>query len=448
MNKYRIINIRASSAGSPNLIQVSNDLALSLDLKNNLKLCFGSWSKRFKLAINPRVSNNTILVHRTVLIPKPCRYCIWQQADNEFCLGPLIAIFSADSVYKRGRPFAGRSKFFSQIINYGQKNGAFVYVITPSGINPHTKTCTGHYINNKKWYKITTPLPDVIYNRVPSRVYEQRKKVRWAKSYILTQNIPFFNRHFLNKGEINKIFRKTHLAGMIPETVKWSGSPEQLKNCLDKHHMIYLKPAHSFAGHGILRIMQSQRGVVIQSRDEKKNSPHFFKRYRDAWKALRRYRKRAMLLQQGIDLAKYNDSIFDVRVLVQRNGKGEWQLIGMGCRVAGTGRITTHVPNGGSIAPVNQVLLTTFQQKAAVISHNLKEMAMQVPAIIENYYGYDFGIISMDIGIDKQGRLWLFEANAKPMEFDEVETQQRSLQSLIEYSRYLTESDNRRPKNV
>lgn len=44
----------------------------------------------------------------------------------------------------------------------------------------------------------------------------------------------------------------------------------------------------------------------------------------------------------------------------------------------------------------------------------------------------------MDLGIDKNGDIWFFEANAKPMEFDEPNIRQTSLLRLLQYFRYLS----------
>ena len=45
--------------------------------------------------------------------------------------------------------------------------------------------------------------------------------------------------------------------------------------------------------------------------------------------------------------------------------------------------------------------------------------------------------MSIDLGVDKSGNLWFFEANSKPMKFDEPEIRRKSLQKLIEYGYYL-----------
>src|SRR5690606_16488500 len=40
------------------------------------------------------------------------------------------------------------------------------------------------------------------------------------------------------------------------------------------------------------------------------------------------------IAQQGISLPRYQKRPFDLRVLVQKNGKGRWSITGIGARVA------------------------------------------------------------------------------------------------------------------
>lgn len=66
------------------------------------------------------------------------------------------------------------------------------------------------------------------------------------------------------------------------------------------------------------------------------------------------------IIQQGIHLSTYQGRPYDIRVLVQKNGKGQWHMTGMGIRVAGEQSITTHVPQGGYIQSVDTVFHETF----------------------------------------------------------------------------------------
>src|SRR5690606_8511114 len=139
------------------------------------------------------------------------------------------------------------------------------------------------------------------------------------------------------------------------------------------------------------------------------------------------------IVQQAIPLLTYNGRPFDVRVLVQKDIRGTWKVSGIGIRVAGVGGITTHVPQGGKIVSVKQALYPHFGKNGTQnIVGNIQDTALKVANTIEQHFEH-LGEMSMDIGITEQGQLWFFEANAKPMKFDEPNIRSTSLRRIIEY---------------
>ena len=119
---------------------------------------------------------------------------------------------------------------------------------------------------------------------------------------------------------------------------------------------------------------------------------------------------------------------------MQKNGKGHWELTGIGIRQSREGNITTHVPRGGSVQSPAKLLPLVFPQLSVEnILQRLEGMALIVSEILENKWP-SLGEISMDIGLDDNGHLWFFEANSKPGKFDEPDIRKRSLDNLIQYA--------------
>ena len=146
---------------------------------------------------------------------------------------------------------------------------------------------------------------------------------------------------------------------------------------------------------------------------------------------------KAYLVQKAIPLALHQQTPFDLRILVQKNRRGHWEVAGMGIRVAGRNRITTHVPQGGRIEQVDKILGHLFPGNVEEIKEQVEQLALLTAHVLEEHYRR-LGEFSLDMGLDQDGRLWLFEANAKPMKFDEEDIRQRSLFNLIDYAQYLT----------
>jgi hypothetical protein len=70
----------------------------------------------------------------------------------------------------------------------------------------------------------------------------------------------------------------------------------------------------------------------------------------------------------------------------------------------------------------------------------VKISAYAIAKQIEIAAKHTIGEMSLDLGIDTSGQIWFFEANSRPMKFDEPEIRKRSLERIIQYSNYLTHS--------
>jgi hypothetical protein len=206
-----------------------------------------------------------------------------------------------------------------------------------------------------------------------------------------------------------------------------------------KHPTLLLKPVDGKAGIGMMKIVKKSEGFHLIYQNMHTKRKYFRPTIASIFQLIQALsKKKAYLVQQCIPLATYEGRPFDVRMLFQKDITGKWQLTGAGIRVAGEKAITTHVPMGGRIENFQQVLHRVFPQGSDSIQKQLKTTGIQIVEYIEKCTGKNHGEMSMDIGIDQKGNLWFFEANAKPMKFDEPEIRKLSLRRLLEYSLYLS----------
>lgn len=70
--------------------------------------------------------------------------------------------------------------------------------------------------------------------------------------------------------------------------------------------------------------------------------------------------------------------------------------------------------NGGTLLTPEQALKQTFGQRSDRILERAKTVAIKLSEAIERNYPHRIGELGLDIGIDKKGKVWMFEANAKP----------------------------------
>jgi hypothetical protein len=370
---------------------------------------------------------------------------IYQISETEG-LSPVIAILTMDS---KRRMFRGNEENFLDIARAGQDAGIMVYVTTTNHLKLSERRILGYIYDfeQNKWEPQMLPLPDVIYNRIPTRKDEMTPEVQQVlQTCLKRRRIHIFNPSFFNKWTLFEWLSKAKKTKRFIPITKQLTSSRQLAQLLRMHSTLYLKPDHGKAGKGIMKVQRvpvripkgSLYRLTIQ--EQKRSQTMQFADLASIWNEIKQYiDDEEYIVQQGIPLSSYKNRPFDLRVLLQKNGKGIWTITGVGARVAGKQAITTHVPKGGSIDDPAKLLDATFGQSIAKnLMQRVKKATLMIAKQIEKKSGHSLGEMSLDLGIDTSGNIWFFEANSKPMKFDEPDIRKKSLERTIEYCIYLS----------
>lgn len=82
------------------------------------------------------------------------------------------------------------------------------------------------------------------------------------------------------------------------------------------------------------------------------------------------------------------------------------------------------------------ILLAAFPHTSQeTLLASIHRMALNIARSLEKEWP-TLGEVSMDIGIDKNARIWFIEANAKPGKFDEPHIRKLSLRRIVEYAQH------------
>ncbi|MGG4094372.1 YheC/YheD family protein [Paenibacillus lautus] len=354
---------------------------------------------------------------------------------------PVVAILTMHDTHTM---FRGNRQNFQEIIKTGKDMGFMVYVVTVRDLKLDTGTVKGYILNNDhSWEQRPCPLPQVIYNRIPYREDEAlpwvRRKIKECQDH---PHIDIYNPHFFNKWRLFAWLNKSRL------TKKWAPLTKRLKGYPTLYEMmkrkpyLYLKPEDGKAGQGIMRVRYQKNKPLpyrIQIQNNKNSTTYKAASLERLWNRVYQETKgSSYLIQQGIELAQVHGRAFDLRILVQKNEYGVWAVTGIGARMAGAKSITTHVPRGGTIEDPEKLLPIVFgQERSDAILSEVKKAAVHMARQIEKSSGQIHGEMSMDLGIDNEGVLWFFEANSRPMKFDEPAIRKKSLERIFQYSEYL-----------
>ena len=202
----------------------------------------------------------------------------------------------------------------------------------------------------------------------------------------------------------------------IPETHRLTSNA--FWNMIAKYGDIIVKPIDSSRGAGVIRITPTkQHAYTIHLENHTKT----IKGKVDAYHYVRMIAKsRNQIVQRRVPLVTVNDHPFDIRVIVQRKSKFvPWEVTGKVTKVAGKGYIVTNQKRSkGMVLPVETAI-----QKSSLKDHSPASLLSEIDRVailsasrMGNLELYSHQLIfGLDMGLDKNGHVWIIEANLKPM---------------------------------
>lgn len=354
-----------------------------------------------------------------------------------------IGVLTSSDMTEWGYPKGKKAKLYKEMVIYAEKRNVLVYFFYADDVDwKQQKIKAFSWARNNRWIRKVYPMPDIVYNRIRFRSIEGRTQIKnLLEKFEQDQHIYLFNSRFLNKWEIYQAFLKypAHLE-LFPPTEIYNR--QSFKEFLSNYKEVYLKPVNGSVGKGIIKVIKTSDHYLYAQAQPKRISWNKYASFDNLYEQLKLLglKDHQYLVQKAIDLARYNGKIFDLRSQLQKNGQGEWILTGIAVRIAGKDRIVTHIPNGGSAGSYEQIMKHIFgssPEQLEGLKSQLNQIKLNVPEILENHLGINLAILSLDIGVDAEGKMWVIEVNSKPASFDEDDIRQRHLKYLIDYCLYV-----------
>ncbi|MWV44032.1 YheC/YheD family protein [Paenibacillus sp. HJL G12] len=404
------------------VVYISDTLMKSLKLsgKKNIQLRLGK--DTIHAAVKPIKKQGKHLflgsaVRSGIHVPSSGGIYIRNQ-DNEFQLGPLIGVLSDGPTTNSSQPFSSRTGFIKQLLREGKRK-CYIFAFTPRDINWQQETVNGYFLNdNGSFYRKTVPLPDVVYNRLPSRKAETSSSINQLRERLGRRKIPYFNWSFFNKSDIYRLLENDNTVNLYVPESHMNPTPEKIKDMLERHQFLYYKPSGGSLGKGIYRLIYlPKKGYFARYRKGNGNVLLRFSSFNSMMRMLQSRHGRSLdsyVIQQGIRLVEIDNCPIDFRFHMHKNGNNKWVVVGIGAKKAGRGSVTTHLKNGGSLLTPQQALGRTFGSRSDEVLQNAKKIAITLAEAIEFHHQHLLGEIGFDLGIDQDEKVWMFEANAKP----------------------------------
>lgn len=198
------------------------------------------------------------------------------------------------------------------------------------------------------------------------------------------------------------------IAGHIPATRIYNTS--NLHQMLNKYGYVVVKPVVGTGGSGVIKVTKSGSTYRYTYRSNTRSFDEFDAMVRSLSGVKK---KRANLIQRGIDLATIGGRPIDYRVkVVKTNGK--WGFRAMVGRLAKRGLFVTNLCKGGTMLTAAQGITQSLPgQSVSAKKSKMKHLTRVSTAILEKKYP-GIGQLGFDYGIDRSGHIWIFEVNTRP----------------------------------
>lgn len=340
-----------------------------------------------------------------------------------------------------------------QTLLEAEKQGMFAYVFSPLDVDFENGIVQGYRPEQGGWKSMSVPLPDVMYDRISSRTFAGRPHAaaKIGKLYQLLGN-RFFNKGYFHKWQMHKwLSMESKTNSYVPETIHFD-SIEAAVAFLKHHGDLYIKPSQGALGAGIIRAKYASDGRVYfheRSGDGTLrkgmavSADAFFK------KKKQHLQRGQYILQRTLKLMTWKERPFDIRLLIQKDGDGEWQRTKLFCRMAQAGDLTNNISAGAVAMEVDEVLQDILQNRRQVKQaiDRLEQVAADVAELLERRVSSSIGELGFDFAFDQEGNVWVIEVNAKPMKRQNAtdgangERNQLAFERCVQYAYHLCETD-------
>lgn len=405
-----VITIKTSESKNPELtLNTANAIALKLMHKKNICVSFGCAKHYADLKIDDSVSEDSLVLSKKLLfelhLPEYPEYEI-KANGNELVIGPYIGLLITKD--DRNITSSTLNKMLVYVKRYSELHGA-VIVFALDKIDAENLLIEGYCYNPKLnfFQKGVFPYPGAFYRKVGLSAL-------WKNHFLSCMGDKFFNNHYFNKWEMYKwMSEEEDMSTDIPYTLPYS-SESDVFDMLERFDEIYIKPVSGLGGRGIAKISTDGDTLTVRHRENGQNRTESLEDRDRAKEYIHElFCDGRYLIQQGIKLIKYNEGVIDFRCIMQKDGQGQWKCSAIIGRCGEKNSIVSNISSGGRAFNAYYLI-----KKAAVfpetdtgeIVESIESFALKVCEKLDEY-GFNFGTLGLDVGVDAELNLWLIEIN-------------------------------------
>ncbi|MGD8188411.1 YheC/YheD family protein [Brevibacillus ginsengisoli] len=348
------------------------------------------------------------------------------------------------ALFKGEEPSFKERGYYKMLTLAGRKLRIRVFVFSPRSLDFENREVSGYEFEQNRWIKKTFPFPKLVYDRcfIGSSIRTRYKPL--IDKLQEDPEVTFLGHGLTGKWQVYQtLLQSEELAQYLPETQQYSF--KHVTSLLMSGQDVIVKPASGTHGLSVIRLSRhSKQDYEVLGRNHSNQVIHkrftslpSFQRFLTSFTA-----SRPFILQPYLTLHTPSGTPFDIRVLVQKNGNGEWETTGKAVRLGEKNGITSNLHGGGKAVAIDTFLSQNFAAKNPdLIEQEIDHVIRLLPPFLESNHGrlVELGI---DIGIDQSGKIWIIEVNSRPgrtvfRQIEDRTAQLRSLTQPVKYAVYL-----------
>ncbi len=384
-------------------------LELGLAKKKQAYISFGNRKRYVDVRISDSLAEEDIQLSENVItelfLPEYAAYEI--RADkNEITMGPFIGLLVRNNDEALNQKYLSKMLLYAK--NYAAVKGAMV-VFALDKVDAVKLVIEGYCYDPTSggWQRGVFPYPCAIYRTIGLNTY-------WKNHFLSAIGDKVFNSLYFNKREMYEwLSADPSINPHLPHTILYKAHKD-IPDMLDRFGTIYIKPVSGLKGRGVVRVSREEGLMVFRYREGGKNrqlapdSPEEVRQFIDGSLKYRKY-----LIQQAIQLIQYEGGVTDFRCVLQKNKSDAWEFMAMFGRRGEKDSIVSNISSGGAPFKGDDLLkmaIAPYKMDFRGIRDEIRRLALAVCATLDEF-GFNCGVLGLDIGLDINGHIWLIEIN-------------------------------------
>lgn len=321
-----------------------------------------------------------------------------------------VGIIIPKSTYERMPNLQGNAlRMFSLWEKAAERHHLTVCYFRMFEIKPKETTIRAYVKEKDKYIKKDIPSPTVIYSRVLDHLPPFRSHVSaLIEDGKIVFNIPNYD---VEKYEVHKILSKdSFIRQYLPETEVFTS--KSLNKMASVYNPIILKKNYGEFGIGAMKLEKIQDRWCLSYKtkgDNELKEIFFTKKLPPILQ--KRLLKHTYIIQEMIPLATYKGSPFDIRVALQKNGQGKFQVSGMMCKVAQNQDFLTNGSQGGTAYPLEEIAPFSHPSIPYIkLVEKINEFCLYSANVLDKHFTH-IADLGFDIGITTEGKPYFIECN-------------------------------------